>query len=1001
MGVIIEDIRISNEFTSITTDYLLGNIGGKITIEVDFRAEEFVVTEDAEDVDRILLAPQPFRVDQPEVSDIIFSETPSAFENFRVGDIIGIDNTSSGALIQHEIYEKIDDQIIRVKSVGGTPGDRDFSAGGTTFDVNFPINSFIALLTDLTAISYRFNFVGNLDQDVYTNKIDNELNQLRAAGVDNTDTGTVVPLVFDNPKTNVIGSASVKGNGSILSPRTSEEISQRFTITHNTFITPWILAGGLLDLKDLIAPDYFSAENALKAIFSIDVGRNSNDPNFIQTVDFIALDGNTGWFNENFNGGNNNYTIDSVTYKRLDTTVITATELITADQTIEIVIKNIVDTPFSDNNTEFALNFSAIPNTRDEYTGNNKTIIENFYFDRAFQTVGSGSVAGENFGTDQQIIKDVVATFVSSSEILITATISMSSFSVADLIARTALEYFFWVAVQNHTLETEEADRVALKVDVQPFFIDLTDDGLIEFAQANFLRHYETDVDTEGTLHTDRFQTIQARPEDDILTYKRFDINRLGRESDEILITSVKSQIIAKKLDGTVQVLETFEQGFNGTQIIGDTQFIDTEVVRAFQMPDNEQRKLIKVKRRIDLDTIDLRAYEIRYPFLMRWEFWEPLAGVDDDFFDVTESNNGQNHQWQRYDQFPDWDIYYRTIVNLTKNGEALTFISDDVFVTFDYLDDEEWINESVVAVNADTEAALGTLLPDSLPIKIIATKEFAGVTPPLVSEVEWVMRVHRNEQGGINDVNFISSVYDWILLGGFKSLDTSNKIIKSVDGLVYKAEALIDPSLLPDFPNFKISARIYDTLDLTVETCCITTEAGDDISLENGEDCIAEEDCGVVIDPNVPYTDTSHCFETEVNDTRVLETGGLVLARILNMIFFNFNFVGITAPDLAAVEYELLIVERFGGYEDLEFNPLYGDPLQIIQVGNIAFGQSSGPEEDDLFIIDPDVLITEGFMVIDCFARSFVHGFELKYRFSQGNVPTGLETGFVHKIVI
>jgi hypothetical protein len=44
MSVVIEDIRITNQFTGTSTNYLLGNIGDKVTIEVDFRAEEIFVT---------------------------------------------------------------------------------------------------------------------------------------------------------------------------------------------------------------------------------------------------------------------------------------------------------------------------------------------------------------------------------------------------------------------------------------------------------------------------------------------------------------------------------------------------------------------------------------------------------------------------------------------------------------------------------------------------------------------------------------------------------------------------------------------------------------------------------------------------------------------------------------------------------------------------------------------------------------------------------------------
>ena len=798
MGVVIEDIRIGDEFTASTTDYLLDNVGEKITIEVDFRAEEIFVTEALEDVDRILLAPQAFRINTPDYGDVIFCEAIGAFTDYRVGDTIRWYNGSTHSA-NRTIYEKLSDQAIRVYPTGGSPGDDDFSAGGTTDDVTLAINSYIYITTDLTAINYRFNFIGNLDAETYLNKIDNQLNQLKAGGVDNTDTVTQVNLVFDAPVTNNIGSAYVKGNGTIVS--SGGVIAQRFTIVHTTIITPFFLAGDLFDLKDNIAPSYFEADNALKDIISIDVGRNVNDPNFLQTVDFTFLEGNSGWFGENFNGGTNNYSIESVVYKRLDTSVIDAVELVTAEQTVEIVVKNTTDDPFSASNTQFSLNFSITPELQDEYINNGKTIIENFYFDRAFTTNGT-PVAGDNLGTDYTIIKSVDAVVNDAETMTITATLELSVNGVAELISRTGLEYFFWVCTQNHTLDREDSDRVSLVADIEPFFIDLTDDGLIAW-DTKFLRHYESDFVTEGT--TD----LIARTEDDIIGYTQFSIDRLTRETDDISISSVEVELIAQKLDGSEFSLETFTQSFSGSQVIGDTQYIDTTIDRVFQMPNNDQRKQIVVNRRIDLDTTDLRYYEVKYPFLFRWEYWTALSGVNGDAFDTSEDNNGQNEQWHRYDTLADWDIFYRTKLTVVKNGTALLYQDDTPITTFTYEEDADWDTETIVALNADTLAAQGTLLVN--PTRIKASKTYVGGTPPDLADVEWVIRIEVYEQGGISDIRFFSSVYDWTQNSWLKSVDTSNKVVKTLLGAVYSADVLVDMSALPDNATFKISARIYN----------------------------------------------------------------------------------------------------------------------------------------------------------------------------------------------
>ena len=72
-------------------------------------------------------------------------------------------------------------------------------------------------------------------------------------------------------------------------------------------------------------------------------------------------------------------------------------------------------------------------------------------------------------------------------------------------------------------------------------------------------------------------------------------------------------------------------------------------------------------------------------------------------------------------------------------------------------------------------------------------------------------MRIEVYEQGSITDIRFISSVYDWLQFSWFKSTDLSNKLVLSESGGVFKAEALIDYSLIPAGTQFRVSARIYD----------------------------------------------------------------------------------------------------------------------------------------------------------------------------------------------
>ena len=826
MGVIVEDIRVEHEFLgNVTkTNYLLGNVGDKITIETDVRVEEVFVTSATEDDDRILLAPQPFRVNVADTKDVIYVELPGVFANYRVGDNFQWFNGTSFPA-QRTVYEKISDQAIRVHPLGGSPGDDDFSNLGVDEDVTLAVNSYLFLTTNLTSVNYRWNFAGNSGDESYLNQIDDQLNQAKAPFVDNTDLATQRNLVFNTPVTNNYGSAYVKGNGSTTT-------SQKFTIVHETVITPFFLVGQVFDLIDNIKPDYLDADESFKYIVSVDVGRTENDPNFFQTINITALNGNVGWFNETFNGGGTNYSVDSVVYKRLDTSVIDSVELTDAEQTVEIVIKNTIDTPFSDGNTEFSLNFSVAPTDEDEYINNGQTVIENFYFDRATNIAKAipTNVAGDNLGTPSQIFTEVNALYVSNSEIKITAKIDLESAAILDITSRD-IQYFFWVAVQDHTLDTEDSDRVSLIADVQPFYIDYTDDGLLTITQ-KFMSHPESDFDLEGV------ETPTVRPEDDLVGYSQLIIDRLDREDDDITIDSAKVEVFAKKTDGSEFVFEDFTQSFSGSDVVGDTQYISTSSNRVFNMPDNDPKKVISVNRRIDLDTADLRYYEIKYPFLVRWEYWEALSSVSGDFFDTNNPNNGKNNDWVVFDN-ADWDLYYRTTAVVNKNGNIQLYKKDSVLASYDYLGDEDWINEEIKSYDVGTGLEItgggNKLLKGNT--RIEATKEYVGSGTLTVSDVAWVLRIETFEIGGSSDIRFLSSVYDWSELSWFKGLDVTNKVLKSKVGNVFKAEALIDFSKLPGDTKFSISARVYDKTLLN----CPANALLEDVTL----DCLLEDVTG------------------------------------------------------------------------------------------------------------------------------------------------------------
>jgi len=825
VGIVLDSITFNNEFQPASTTWLLANIGEKITTTIDFTVRADTIPNGTSQ--SIVFAP----LGQP-TADIIQTFGFAGFADYNVDDLIFVDDNASGALNPglFTIVEKISNSIIRV------------GATLTNETITNPSDS-ITLVTVMEAIRYNWNLIGNSENPTFNSKID----------------GTNQELTTDNypslsqPLTtmNFFGALSYQiGSATIIRLTTgSASGNQQFRIVHEFFITPFFLSAQFTDLQNGIPPPYFANAECLKFIFRIEAGAGLSNPNSFQFTETIDVAGNTGWFDENFNSDFTNYSVKSIDYEDVVSTVSVPAIQLSADKTkVTIVLENTVDAPFSNNNTKFTANFSYLPEFESEYQGNGKTVIENFFFDRNINTVGSAFVAGDNIGTDQQVFEEISATFTSSSEIEIVLIVSLAPAMITDILPRSRKAFALWITTQNHTLTTPDADKVALLADVELFFVDGTDTGLLTYVDDVFLKHYETDPDTEGSV------TINGRIEDDILAYKQFFIDRGGREDNIILIQQSRQHLVfINSVTGEEFLVDQEFQNWAGATLVNDgigpgqyqTQSFNFLKDRVFKMPTGEQRKEIKVNRRFDLDVGDLRYYEIWFPFMVRWEDFVALLSVSTNFFDNTLPNDGLNNLWHRFSIPADWDLFYRTEIFVTKDGNLLpTFTEDKIIDLFTYLEDTDWIDETI-----DSFTLLGVPLAsggnkfiqgfEDTRIVVKKTWDGAGAQPDNASDIAWVLRIEVFEQGSITDIRFISSEFNWLQDSWFKSTDLSDLVVFSESGGVFEAEALVNSSLIPPGAKFRVSARIYDKRIIVIGGKTTgagiqkTTEAGLDKTLD------------------------------------------------------------------------------------------------------------------------------------------------------------------------
>ena len=108
MGVVVEALRVKDEFRPLeSVNWLLANIGEKITIELDIRVELFAI--DKTDVQEITARPSS-SIYTPDTTQVINSDT-TIFADFSVGDEITITGTISNNGT-YTIVEKFTDEQI-------------------------------------------------------------------------------------------------------------------------------------------------------------------------------------------------------------------------------------------------------------------------------------------------------------------------------------------------------------------------------------------------------------------------------------------------------------------------------------------------------------------------------------------------------------------------------------------------------------------------------------------------------------------------------------------------------------------------------------------------------------------------------------------------------------------------------------------------------------------------------------------------------------------------
>lgn len=712
-------------------------------------------------------------------------------DGMSIGDIVDIDYIDSGGAFNVVVTDVtllvVTDDLI-IWTGGSAPGG-DI---GRLFSIMTVHGK-----TELTGFDMRFGLIGNDEVFNFQSKVDGSDQIYTAAGVgEDTGGGRITTFIDCESKGNIKGWQS--GSAKVRYVSNPSTYVQRFEFEHIFVILPYYLEGELTDLQNGLQPDRFSGDSTLKYAVQLEFRDVLSNPNTAKRdIDALAL-GSVGGFNQNYNGFNEKYSINSISYEEVSSGN-SSDGIIVGSETKVTVIVDSVDSTFVASTSIFGVYHSFLP-PNDTYTNNTDVYKDVWLYDNKIQTLGDAPVSSS-------IITDVEGTFLNAGQIRI-------EFNVDFTTAQQALidsedNYVIGIQVSDTSLDTDDSDKLILSADVRNYIKNADIPGLLEIEEFEFFNHPN---DVVGTGFTD----YKGWPEDGVVsTFRIFtDLN------EQAIIQSAKYRLTVYN-STTEESFDLDEYIFNFTSTFvpdtpGDIQQFQLDTTRGFRLTDDDQFNLVEfgTNNRI----VDDQFFNGTIAFKIRWEEWIAQADADPVFFNAAQQNDGLNKKSSNYFSSNGYEIHAVLEFVMVQNGLATTyeFFSPALEIR-DYDEDGNLTPDWSGVITTETE--LGSPLVGSSGPAILTDAETTfkttwTQTSGAVTDLSDFVVVHRmeerNSQGQqIEELSSLASrapVTNQKLIGD----DGETRVQLVLDSGNVVSTCRIDHEQLDPTKQYDISARLF-----------------------------------------------------------------------------------------------------------------------------------------------------------------------------------------------
>lgn len=836
--------------TNVNTNFLVGNcselLKTDITIQVSWKAES-----DATDIFSY------------NTNTLTRSGSGSFItEGFNLGESIDIWEVSGtpSAIVS--------DRIITFISADTIVFDGASAGLGTLTD------GVVYGKTPLESLFFNYGLIENNETINFISKIDGFTNNEFYADGIGVDTGGGVRSTSVIPMLEAIGVNSWKdgGNAKVNFNQTlgqSQDFAQEFIVQHTFRLLPYFLDGWLPNLNTLAPPfPEYQSTNCLKYVSGFEFREDLVNPNNTKTGTSANVQGNTGWFDENFNGLINNYSVTSVNI--IDSLTTNPLSALDFQKTNKVTIEvESVNGSWTSGKERFSVGVSSLPDVN-SYQQNQNTIAENFLFDYAIQEEGDPAINGVN-----NIIKnfDIIAT---------TGTTATLEFEIEYTNAQQSLlsnqSYIIFVGCNDLTQIGISSDRVMLLADVKSYLFTNDVFDLMFMDEFKFVPHDLSDTDLN--LYND----YKGWVEDGFQIQAPFKLNvDLGASLSSLTLDIVAYNDQSEELF----VLQSTIIDLSGAVISSGIQQINVNNTNNFKLDANSDfKKIVCSNTGASTEGIYIvELYESLIGVRFNFEEWIPLLNANTIYFNSAQLNNGLNLLSSNYSttySLPLADAFdLRARLNAqVSDGSSTTnyqFLSNKLESYFYDLDDNDPVHWYGKIETFDVDDNLINLIYDNENVRIKATfNKLVGkeAPPDLVDPWGWI-RIDI-QQGSINSPFQLSTINDNLTPSALQPLATETKCKITNLGSSVILECLTDFSNLPSGSILSVSARISDENTAIFSTWKIQ-ECGEgtpqvyytltDLSAYVGQVVLFENaECWLVVGadtkaPNVP-------FSTIVNDS-------------------------------------------------------------------------------------------------------------------------------------